>query len=196
MFRPAESVRRRQLWVALGIIALLVPVGMTPAQDGRPPVGAISVPQHRKATSPDGRYTIANVESDAPPYHTVFLVDHKLKTRRRLFNYDRWIEVLWNPDSSSFALTDHAGSDFSECRIICVKRNTVIADVWAEIKQKSNLEERRHLTKNHHVYVAATEWIDSQILRVKVEGYGDIDRRGFTRSYEYDVGRHTVMIVD
>src|SRR5262249_32296296 len=151
-----KSVGIAHLFIAFGAVALLAtPLRMSPAQESGPSARPISFPQHNRATSPDGRYAIVNVESDAQPYHAVFLEDHKLKTRRKLFNYDRWVEVLWNPDSNSFALTDHAGSDFSECRIISVERNAVITDVWAEIQRKTTPEERRHLTKNHHVYIAA-----------------------------------------
>jgi hypothetical protein len=163
---------------------------MTLAQEAAAPPRPISFPEHRKATSPGGRYAIVNVKSDVQPYHTVFLDDFKLKKRRKFFNYDRWVEELWNPDSSSFVHTDHAGSDFSECRIVSVERNTVIANVWAEIQQKSTAEERRQLTKNHHLYIAAQEWLNPKRLLVKVDEYGEFDRSGFTRFYEYEIGGH------
>jgi len=77
-------------------------------------------PEHSRTTSPNRDYALVNVDRETEPYHTVLLENRKLKTRRELFHYGRGIDVLWNPDSQSFALTDHAGSDYSLCSIVCV----------------------------------------------------------------------------
>ena len=33
---------------------------------------SVSFPEHSRATSPNGRYALINVDSDSEPYHTVF----------------------------------------------------------------------------------------------------------------------------
>ncbi|HYB61750.1 MAG TPA: carboxypeptidase-like regulatory domain-containing protein [Methylomirabilota bacterium] len=81
-------------------------------------VFAVPFPAKSLAVSPDGRYAIIGVDTDREPYHTVFLEDRVLNTRRKLFNYDRNIVLLWKPDSKLFAVTDYTGSDSSQCRII------------------------------------------------------------------------------
>ena len=150
--------------------------------------GALSVsfPEHSRAVSPDGRYAIAGVDSDTEPYHTVFLEDRQLMTRRKLFNYDRSIDLLWNPNSKSFALADRAGSDISRCSIVSVDKRVPTVDVWEKLVKAVDPDEQKNLLANHHVYIAATEWPDSDKLRVKVWGYGDVNPSGLTRFYIYD----------
>jgi hypothetical protein len=67
------------------------------------------------AISPDGRFAIINLDSDKEPYHTLFLADRRNHVKRKVLEYNRSVDVLWNPDSSSFALTDYMGSNVSEC---------------------------------------------------------------------------------
>ena len=147
----------------------------------------ISFPEHSQAVSPDGRYLITGVYSDSEPYHTVFLDDRRLKTRRKLFDYGRHIELLWNPDSKSFVLNDYAGSDYSECRIISVDEKVQPINVWDRIVKDATNKEQRSLLENHHVYIAAKQWISSKTLKVKVWGYGEVDHDGFTRYYLYEM---------
>jgi hypothetical protein len=181
-------VSSRNTLAAVLLVAAIAPNGVF-AKSNRPATRAVSFPPRSRAVSPNGRYVIVGVDSDKEPYHTVFLHDRRLKTRRKLFNYDRWIELLWNPDSKSFALTDHAGSDFSECRIIPVDEKAQSIDVWDETVKGSAAREKRSFLENHHVYIAAKEWISSKTLKVKVWGYGELDLDGFTRYYLYEIGR-------
>jgi hypothetical protein len=44
--------------------------------------------------------------------------------------------VLWNPDSQSFALTDHAGSDYLPCSIIYVDEKVPTIDVWTDLRKR------------------------------------------------------------
>lgn len=149
----------------------------------------VSFPEQSRAVSPNGRYAIVGVDSDKEPNHTVFLDDLQQKTRRKLFNYDRHIELLWNSDSKSFAVSDYAGSDYSRCSIVSVTENVPPVQVWDELIKSVNAEERNMLLHNDHVYIAATEWISSTILRVKVWGHGDVNPSGFTRFYRYEIRR-------
>jgi hypothetical protein len=50
-------------------------------------------------------------------FQTAILQDRSLKTRGELFDYDRHIDLLWNPDSKSFAVTDYEGSAYSSLPI-------------------------------------------------------------------------------
>jgi hypothetical protein len=172
--------------LAIFLIVVLSPTGVPLTQAQPRTAKLVSFPEHSRALSPDGRYLITGVDSDSEPYHTVFLEDRRLKTRRKLFNYNRGIELLWNPDSTHFVLNDYVGSDYSECKIIPVDEKVQPTNVWGEIVKGIRPKEQRSLLENHHVYIAAREWIAPDTLRVKVWGYGDLNPSGFTRFYTYN----------
>jgi hypothetical protein len=157
-------------------------------QGQQPRIKAVSFPEHPRAVSPNGHYAIVGVDSDTEPFHTVFLEDLRLRIRRKLFNYGRHIDLLWNPDSESFALTDYAGSDYSRCSIVSVDENVPPIQLWDELVNTVAGNEQKGLLKNHHVYIAATEWFDSGTLKIKVWGHGEVNSSGFTRVYTYDRG--------
>jgi len=148
----------------------------------------IGFPEHSRATSPDRRYALINVDNDTEPYHTVFLENRRLKTRRELFHYGRGVDVLWSPDSRSFALTDYAGSNYSLCSVIYVDEKLPAIDVWTDLRKRVAPSERRLMEGNDHVYIEAISWDGPKILKVKIGGYGEPSPNGFTRFYSYTIG--------
>jgi hypothetical protein len=178
-------IRNRILLTPLTLAALSLCVPSTRAQ--QPHTKPIAFPETSRALSPNGRYALIGVDSDSEPNHTVFLEDQQLKTRRRLFNYDRHIDLLWNPDSESFAVSDYAGSDYSRCSIVSVNKNVPPVQVWDELVKVATANERKSLLRNDHVYIAGTDWITSRVLKVKVWGNGEVDPAGFTRFYTYEI---------
>jgi hypothetical protein len=170
--------------VALAAISLCVPFARAQQPHPKP----IAFPEHSRAVSPDGRYVLVGVDADTEPNHTVFLEDLRLKTRRKLFDYDRHIDLLWNPNSTSFAVSDYAGSDYSRCNIVSVTENVPLVQVWDELVKAATAKGQKSLLQNDHVYVAATEWISPKVLKVKVWGHGEVNPSGFTRFYEYEMG--------
>jgi len=145
----------------------------------------VSFPEQSQAASPNRRYVIVG-ENHAEPFHTAILEDRVLKTRRKLFDYDRHIDLLWNPDNTSFALTDYEESDYSRCSIIFIDQTLPTIRVWDKLVKALTPTERKSLLENHHVYIAAMQWIGTGALKVKVWGYGEVDPSGFTRFYSYD----------
>jgi len=146
----------------------------------------VSFPEQSQAASPNARYAIVGEENHAEPFHTAILEDRVLKTRRKLFDYDRHIDLLWNPDSKSFAVTDYEESDYSRCSIIFIDQTVPTIRVWDKLVKALTERERKSLVENHHVYVAAVEWVSASALKVKVWGYGEVNPSGFTRFYSYD----------
>jgi len=124
-------IRSRRLVTPLVLAALSVCVPFTRAQ--QPHTKPVAFPENSRAVSPNERYVLIGVDADTEPNHTVFLEDIRLKTRRKLFNYERHIEVLWNPDSESFALSDYAASDYSHCSIVSVAENVPQVQIWDEM---------------------------------------------------------------
>src|SRR5262249_30931269 len=147
----------------------------------------VSFPEQSQAESPDGRYVVVGINSDIEPYHTVFLEDRHLKTRRKLFTYERHIVVLWKADGKLFAVTDYVGSNNSRCTIISVDEKAQPIEVTVVLSHQLAEASRKRLQNrlsNHHVYVEAMVWDGPTSLQVKVSGYGDEDRAGFTEFYE------------
>lgn len=95
--------------------------------------------------------------------------------------------MLWNPDSRSFALTDYAGSDYSLCGIIYVDEKVPTIEVWGDLLKRVTPGERKIMEENHHVYIEATSWEGTTTLKVKIDGYGDLNPGGFRRFYSYDI---------
>lgn len=179
-------MRCRRLLTTFAVVAMSLYVPSAQAQ--QPHTNAISFPQHSRAVSPNGRYVLVGVDADTEPNHTVYLENSQLKTRRKLFSYDRHIDLLWNPDSESFAVSDYAGSDYSRCSIISVTENVPPVQVWDELLTAATANEKKSLLQNDHVYIAATAWISSKVLAIKVWGHGEVNPAGFTRFYRYEIG--------
>src|SRR5271155_4604017 len=150
----------------------------------------VSFPAQSRAPSPDGRYVIVGVDSDSEPYHTVFLEDDVLKSRRKLFNYNRSIAVLWAEDSKSFALSDYVGSNVSQCSVISVDKHTrpiqVIDLILAALSEEAREQLKKQLS-NDHVYVEAFGWTGPTDLTVKISGHGDANPSGFEVYYTVQV---------
>jgi len=88
----------------------------------------------------------------------------------------------------SFAVSDYAGSDYSRCSIVSVTENVPPVQVWDELVKSATANEQKSFLRNDHVYIAATEWISSRVLKVKVWGHGEVNPAGFTRFYRYEIG--------
>ncbi len=147
----------------------------------------VSFPEQSEAVSPDGRYAIVGIDRDKEPYHTVFLEDRSLKTRRKLFNYDRHIVVLWKSDSKLVAVTNYVGSDSSQCSIVSVDEKVgpiQVLDVLSHQLSEDTWNQLKRGLGNHHAYVEASVWDGPASLLVKISGYGDADPAGFAAFYE------------
>jgi hypothetical protein len=160
---------------------------MDPAAASQASPKIVSFPEQSQAVSPNERYVIIGEENHSEPFHTAILEDRVLRTRRKLFDYDRHIDLLWSLDNRSFAVTDYEESDYSRCSIISTDQTVPTIQVWDELLKALTEKERKSLLGNHHVYIAAVQWIGTGALKVKVWGYGDVNPSGFTRFYSYDM---------
>jgi len=86
-----------------------------------------------------------------PHYGTIFLEARKLKTRRKIFEYGRSVDILWNPDGQSFALTDHGGSDFAVCSIINVNEKVDPIPVLQTLLKRVSVREQEEIQRNDHL---------------------------------------------
>jgi hypothetical protein len=147
----------------------------------------VPFPAQSLAISPDGHHIVVNVDSDEDPHHTVFLEDWFLKTRRKLFNYERHVALLWNSDSQLLAVTDYIGSDTSRCSIISVDDKVPPMQALDLLFRQLGEDAKKTLQSqlsNHHAYVEATGWDGPTSVVLKVSGYGERNPAGFAEFYD------------
>ncbi len=171
---------------AVLLAAILFPIVTGAA---RRPSPRVAFPSNRpRVVSPDGRFALINDDSDSEPHHKLFLEDRRTKSRRKILEYGRHVDVLWNPKSTSFVVNDYVGSNFSECLLFSTIADEPPVDVGDEVQHRiTSSKQLTSIRQNDHVYFAGQRWLSSRTLQVKVWGHGDIDPSGFTRFYNYYV---------
>lgn len=146
-----------------------------------------SFPKESEYRSPDKRYVIVGVNSDREPHHTVFLRDNVRGSRRKLFTYGRSVALLWNINSTTFAVTDYVGSDSAQVSVYSVDERCAPVQVLDlllnQVPENARTTLRAELT-NHHEYLEASAWLSPTVLSVELSGYGVRNAKGFKRFYE------------
>ena len=144
-----------------------------------------------QAVAPDKRFAVVNVDSDKEPYHALFLKDRQSRSRRKMLEYDRSVEVIWNPDSTAFAVNNYAGSNVGDCLIFFT--NDKIAPVNVGDALLDRLASGAELSTLHisdHIYWTAVRWTSPELLKVKVWGHTDVNPvRDFQYFHVYKVQR-------
>jgi hypothetical protein len=158
------------------------------AQEKQPHV--FSFPGNLRAVSLDRRFAIVSEDRSAEPYyHTLFLEDLKLKKRRKIIEYERSAEVLWNPDGKSIALTDHEGSNFALCRVFFVNDQIKTIPVLENLPKRVSVREQKEIQRNGHLYVQAVQWINPDVLRIKIWSHDSESRTGFERFCRFSISK-------
>ncbi len=153
-------------------------------------------PEQSRAPSPDGRYTLINVNQDREPHHVIWLQNLAKKNRQELYRYVRHADVLWSPDSSHVAVNDYGGSDFAVCLIFSVPngKETLHIDGNFLIQKLATGGQGNSIRGNHHVYIHATRWLGPKTIQIQADGYGDVDPHGFKFVYEYTLGKQPKIV--
>lgn len=151
----------------------------------------ISFPGTRsESKSPNGRFAIRNFDSDmANPAHTLTLIATQGSLDITIYRYGRSVDILWSPNSQAFVVNDHEGSNVSHPVLFTEPwsaNNTDLREKLIGFLRPKN--EAQSLLGNHHVYVTAQRWLSNKEILCKASGYGDVDPKGFTRYYRYEIG--------
>jgi hypothetical protein len=105
--------------------------------------------------SSNGWYVVRNIDDEnLHPTHRLELEDSLTRTKVKLFDYDRSVDVLWSPAGSKFIVIDYAGSDLTESYIYVIDKPLRRINVTDELQQK--YPDSKRIFKNDHVYVEAT----------------------------------------
>jgi len=151
----------------------------------------VSFPSEATAVSPDGRFSVVSVDSntfsDLGQDHILFLQDMQTQAKRKLLDYYRSVDVLWNPDSSSLAVTNYVGSNVADCLVFFIATDRKSVNV-ADKLRITDPQEVATLDKSSHIYWGAVRWTSSQSLLVKVWGHTDAQPvRGFEYFHTYQL---------
>jgi len=113
----------------------------------------------------------------------------RAKPRRKLLEYGRSVEVLWNPNSTSFAVTDYAGSNVADCLVFSVTDGGEPQNVADALSGNiTNPKEQASLRDSSHIYWTAVRWKSPHSLLVKVWGHTDVaPARNFQYFHTYNV---------
>jgi hypothetical protein len=76
------------------------------------------------------------------------------------YPFGRWAEALWSPDGRALAITDHAGSDFTQLLLIIPGPPQQTVNIKDETARSLGL--LPSVTDNHHVYFEAVRWKDRE----------------------------------
>jgi hypothetical protein len=106
--------------------------------------------------------------------HRLILRDHTGRSRE-LRRFDRWVKVLWSPDSRYLVVTDGIGSDVSETWLYDVVSGGDPVNIGAR-----GVATLGHAVDGmHHLYVEVVRWRGAGRVVLRVHGHGDgrsIDR--------------------
>jgi len=144
----------------------------------------LTLPGHiNKLASPNKRYVLVNIDSEAEPYHRLVLRDLASGKEKLLRTYARHISVAWSPNGESFFVNDYGASDFSDCYLYSPANEDKPVSIKEALKEQFGSDQ--HLWKNHHVYIECRKWLSETELLVRIKGYGDVDPSGFAVCYSY-----------
>ena len=152
----------------------------------------VSFPGAKSETkSPDGRYIVRNADDEKQePAHKLTLIDATSGSAIKSYSYGRHVDVLWSPTSDAFVVNDYEGSDMSRPVLFTAPWT---ADQPIDLREKltdflRRRGEAKRVEGDHHVYFSAKRWLGGSEILCRVNGYGDVDRKGFTKQYVYKIG--------
>jgi hypothetical protein len=174
-----------------GIFATLLPLGV-PAAVAQGSASGVQFPSSNSSESPDGRWmlTCKAPAEGATDLRPLLFLTRVGGPRMQLRRIDRDCEILWSPDSSSFAMTDDWASDRSDVIIYTAGRvstKSLRALFPAKSIPQAELE--------GHCYFEARDWLDRHHLQIRISGHTDDPPiHNFEHNYIFNVATGTFEI--
>jgi hypothetical protein len=137
--------------------------------------------------SPTRTYAViweAPRSDDPENTHHLLLEDRRTGHRTPLMAFIRNVQVDWAPSGQYVAVTCRCGSDFSDVHLFDVAHPARDLSITRELQRRVG---KLRVLRNHHAYLEATGWLNATTLSIRLWGYGDENRRGFERRYEFGV---------
>lgn len=110
--------------------------------------------------SPDGKYAVGNLNRDKPDQdsnsHELQLKNISSGAVTSILSYGRHVDVMWSPEGSRLAVTNHSGSDVSDCLIFDPKSSQSPIELTLLLEQQ--IADFQALMKDSHLYVECGRW--------------------------------------
>lgn len=147
-------------------------------------------PKAGELFSPDKRFVVYNVETNAPAsefvgiFHSLRIIDNVNGRSQKLCDYFGVAAVAWS-GNEFIMVTEYVSKKTSRTllfsvsspeNVVAIDKTTLIGLVPAEL--------RPTLRENDHVFIEASR-VDETTLRLRVWGYGKHDASGFRWSCDY-----------
>jgi hypothetical protein len=113
----------------------------------------------------------------------LYLRDLNTGEEKKIYSYDRHVEVLWSPKGGRLVINDYGGSNYANCIIFIFDPAWDIIDIEQLVRQ--NLYSNKSIFTNEHVYIVGIEWTREDVVKIKFYGYGSVNPEGFTLWYKY-----------
>jgi hypothetical protein len=102
--------------------------------------------------------------------------------------YDRWVNILWSPDSSGFVLNDWYGDDQADAYLYRVNDLAHPTDIGDRLQHSmTDKLDKQSIEDNYavHTYVFASRWVSPKVAEVKIAGdyFSKPDCHGHFRSF-------------
>jgi hypothetical protein len=145
--------------------------------------------------SPDGEYILINVESDSEEQarslggkYALYIRDTSTGEQEKLYAYNEHVEALWSPKGGNVLINEYGeitnGSYSSSALIFFVDRKELVI-VKDQLRQR--MGDNPHIFGNQYIRIMGTNWLSEHVLRVRIQGTGEVDPGSFRQWYEYDV---------
>ena len=134
--------------------------------------------------SPDGRWVLRWQEATASTPHVLFVERRGSDGPVKLLSFDRSITVLWSPDTTYAAITDHSGSSDSDVLLAELPSGTVTN---VEGQMRRTLKSHQPIYANGHRYFNALRWKSNSQLIFEVRAYDAVPGREVRATFVFDV---------
>ena len=176
------SRRLRKITLLVGLLMAVPAEGQTP---GCVPNGRSAGPT---VSSPDGRYEVLKVFcSSQANERELALVLRNVQSgeRRTLHTYDRDAGVTWSPDSRWIAISDFAGSDYTNNVVVSIDQGTPSIDLKQRLLES---KPKGRILKSDHLYLSASEWKSENEIQIIAWGHDSGRKRAFCRCFLVSLG--------
>jgi hypothetical protein len=141
------------------------------------------------ARSPDRKWELRSKPPTNGDEHKLNLANVETRSIMTVLSFRRHVDVLWAPDSVRVAVTDYAGSDTSDCKIVDVRGGGMIS--IREALGGSMLA--AVVNGNHHAFVKCSKWSSPNVIDIEVDAYGDANPKGVRKRAQFDIAQAALV---
>jgi hypothetical protein len=140
-----------------------------------------------RCSSPRGSWEVEWTQPAGDRGHVLSIKRPSSRQARALLVFSRHVDLLWSGDDRALAITDHVGSDESDLWVFtgpALETRVNVEDMLRE-----SLGAAPEIFDNGHRYLAALEWLRSDLLRFQVRAYDSEPGKEFRGRFRYRLSR-------